>query len=146
MIQYRHGGIVTIVSAAMYHSFPGISSYCASKFSLGAIHESLRIELALDCIYTLYVNPGAFQSRYWENMDRGHRLGKFSYDIKRTDRHPKYVSDSIFKAITFGHTSLDLSGLTDKLGKYLHFFFPSVFEKLLIKRNSILLSNRPTKY
>jgi len=143
MIEAKHGGVVNIVSAAMYHSFPGISSYCASKFALGAIHESLESELYLDPIQTLYVNPGGFQSRYWEHLDHGGRLKNYQHPKRSKDRPPEQVAEAIYCALESGKQSLDLSGSIDHVGEWLNFFMPGVFKSLLSKRNIELLKNRP---
>ena len=143
MIEAKHGGVVNIVSAAMYHSFPGISSYCASKFALGAIHESLESELYLDPIQTLYVNPGGFKSRYWEHLDHGGRLKEYQHPKRMKDRSADQVAESIYRALQSGKQSIDLSGPIDHVGEWLNFFVPGLFKSLLSKRNIKLLKNRP---
>ena len=143
MLKNNHGGVVSIVSAAMYHSFPGISSYCARKFALGAVHESLEAELFLDGIQTLYVNPGGFQSRYWDHLDQGDRLKGYKYPKRKKDRSAAEVAEKIFDSLESGKRSINLSGPIDHLGKWLHLFAPTLFKRLLAKRNLELLKNRP---
>jgi short-subunit dehydrogenase len=143
MLQQNKGYIVNIMSAAMYHSFPGISSYCSSKFAMGAIHESLEAELSQFSVNTLYVNPGGFKSRYWQNMDKGNRLGKYAHPVRKNDPQPREVAIAIFNAIEKKKTKINLSGWMDKVGEGLNFFIPDLFKRILAKRNQALLDNYP---
>lgn len=72
--------ILMISSIAGLVSQPVLAPYCASKFALEAISDSLRIELASQGIRTSLIEPGAVQSEIW-------RKGK--EEVERIDpNHP----------------------------------------------------------
>ncbi len=45
-------------------SMPGLSSYCATKFALEALSESLRVEVADERISVSVVNPGVTKTEF----------------------------------------------------------------------------------
>lgn len=143
MIHKRSGSIINIMSTAMYHSFPGISSYYASKFALRAFHESLQAEVAGLGIHTLYVEPHAFNSRYWENMDKGERLGDYTHPPHSSDPDPMPLAKKILKAIQNKKERLIFGGIKDKIGYHLKYWAPGLLNRLIVSRNRKLLSNHP---
>lgn len=145
MIDRRHGSIVNIMSTAMYQSFPGISSYYASKCALRAFHESLFVELSGLGIHTLYVEPPAFKSRYWINMDKGDRLGNFSHPPHSNDPEPVCLAGKILSAIQGGKKRVVFGGIKDKIGYHLKYWAPGLLNRLIVSRNENLLNNRPIK-
>lgn len=142
MLAAGYGYIVNIMSAAMYHSFPGISSYCSSKFAIGTIHESLKTELAGLPVNTLYVNPGGFQSNYWQHMDKKDRLGTYQHPKRKKDRDASEVAEGILNAIEQHKEAIDLSGWMDRVGYHLNYWLPSLVDRLLVRRNAALLAER----
>jgi short-subunit dehydrogenase len=42
MLRQKKGLIANVMSSVMYHSFPAVSSYTASKKALEAVHQSLK--------------------------------------------------------------------------------------------------------
>ncbi len=145
MMKKRRGYIVNIMSAAMHHAFPGISSYCASKVALGAIHESLQAELAGTPVKSLYVNPGSFRSGYFRNTRVDGRFNRYQYRSKAEHlrKDPRIVAEAIFNAMANGRESLDLSSYMDKIGHHLSYWAPRVLDWLLVSRNPQLLNDRP---
>lgn len=143
MIERRHGGIINIMSAAMYHSFPAMSSYCASKFALKAIHESLHTEVEGYNIQTLDVEPGGFKSRYWQNLDMGKRLKDYQYPPHARGRDVTEVAKIIIKALAKGKSKVRLGGYKDIIGEHLNYWAPRLVDRLLVWRNKQLLQNRP---
>ncbi|MBF0439226.1 MAG: SDR family NAD(P)-dependent oxidoreductase [Magnetococcales bacterium] len=145
MLYQKKGYLVNIMSAAMHHAFPGISSYCSSKVALGSIHESLQIELASTSVKTLYVNPGSFRSRYFQNTRVDGRFKNYRYQSKAEHlrKDPRIVAEAIFKAMSDGQNHMDLSSYMDRIGHHLNYWAPRVLDWLLVRRNTEILKDRP---
>jgi NAD(P)-dependent dehydrogenase (short-subunit alcohol dehydrogenase family) len=56
------GAIVQMSSVGGQTTAPGFSAYCATKFALEGLTETLRDEVAAFGIHTLIVEPGAFRT------------------------------------------------------------------------------------
>lgn len=66
LIRKGEGRIINIGSVSSFLAFPGASVYCASKFAVRAITDSLRVEMKLFDIPVVLVAPGAVESAIWE--------------------------------------------------------------------------------
>ncbi len=66
LLRKGKGRIINIGSSSSLMAFPGGSVYCASKFAVRAITDSLRLELKHFGISTIMVAPGAVESEIWE--------------------------------------------------------------------------------
>ncbi|MEO3751602.1 oxidoreductase [Streptomyces sp. B6B3] len=64
MRERKSGAVVQISSFGGQVAYPGFSAYCASKFALEGLSESLRQEVAPHGIKVLVVEPGAFRTRF----------------------------------------------------------------------------------
>jgi NAD(P)-dependent dehydrogenase (short-subunit alcohol dehydrogenase family) len=60
----RSGQIVNISSIAGFMGIPGVGLYCASKFAVTALSESLALELAPFGIRVMVVQPGGFRTNF----------------------------------------------------------------------------------
>ena len=60
--EQKRGHVVNISSVGGFASFPSFGPYCASKFALEAISESLAAEVAAHGIKVTVVEPGAFRT------------------------------------------------------------------------------------
>ena len=60
----RAGHIVNVSSIGGFVGMPGLGLYCASKFALEGLSESLRRELAPLGIHVTIVEPGALRTRW----------------------------------------------------------------------------------
>jgi len=143
MLCQKKGLIANVMSSIMYHSFPGVSSYCATKFALRAIHESLKLEMADRPVKTLLIRPGTFRSNYWKNTDTGTRLKDYILPTGESGNDPAYVADKIIRSIENNKDELDLSTFKDKIGYYLSYWCPGLLEKIIVSRNQKLLRNYP---
>lgn len=143
MMKQKKGIIANVMSSIMYHSFPGVSSYAASKKALGAIHESLKAELTGTPVKTLYIRPGSLQSSYWENTDVGDRIKGFIYPSGRGLRNPSYVAAKICKAIESGKEDFYLGTFKDRVGYHLSYWAPRLLDKIIVHKNRKLLAKRP---
>lgn len=66
MLRKGRGRIVNIGSISSLLAFPGASVYCASKFAVRAITDSLRVELKPFDMKVILVAPGAIESEIWD--------------------------------------------------------------------------------
>ena len=63
------GTLVAILSAAARRVFPGWSGYCASKWGLLGLVETLRVELAGTGVRVLALTPGATETPLWNGIE-----------------------------------------------------------------------------
>ncbi len=66
MLRKSKGRIINIGSTSSLLAFPGASVYCASKFAVRAITDSLRVELKPFDMKVILVAPGAIESEIWK--------------------------------------------------------------------------------
>ena len=67
--------IVNIDSVLAHRAVPGSSEYCASKFALRGLSDSLRAELAPRGIDILSVSPARTDTEFFEKVDNPHLTG-----------------------------------------------------------------------
>ncbi len=145
MINHNKGVIANVMSSIMYHAFPGVSSYCASKCALGAIHESLKTELSGTNVKTLRIRPGSFKSNYWENTDVDGRISDFKLPAGNGLRDPSFVATKICEAIERGDSEINLSTLKDKIGYHLSYWAPGTLDKIIADKNRNFVKKYPDK-
>jgi NAD(P)-dependent dehydrogenase (short-subunit alcohol dehydrogenase family) len=93
MRERRHGKIINISSIGGRLATPGLSAYCASKFALEGLSESLRHELREYDVFVTLIEPGTFKT---EIFDRNRRLAARSLD----PASPYYVrSQTMIKVV-----------------------------------------------
>jgi len=144
MLERRKGKIINIINSAMFHSFPGTSSYCSSKAALGALHESLKAELSGLAVKTLYVNPGVFKSNYVKNIKTENRLKDFTYnECSNGHRSASEVADAIFDAVETGKEEINLNSLMGRIGDHLAYWAPGILDKIVVHQNRELIEKRP---
>jgi short-subunit dehydrogenase len=145
MIDQNKGVIANVMSSIMYHAFPGVSSYCASKCALGAIHESLKSELSGTNVKTLRIRPGSFKSNYWVNTDVDERIRDFKLPSSDDKRDPSFVAAKICEAIEKGDSEINLSTLKDKIGYHLSYWAPGALDRIIVDKNRNLVDKYPGK-
>ena len=62
MVDRRHGHVVNVASVAGKVGIPGTSVYCATKFGVVGLTESVRLELRNRGVHFSYVMPGFVQT------------------------------------------------------------------------------------
>jgi NAD(P)-dependent dehydrogenase (short-subunit alcohol dehydrogenase family) len=67
MRRQRSGHVINISSIGGYASSPGWGVYCATKFAVEALTESLAIELAPLGIHATVVEPGYFRTNFLDD-------------------------------------------------------------------------------
>jgi NAD(P)-dependent dehydrogenase (short-subunit alcohol dehydrogenase family) len=79
------GAIVQMSSMGGQVTFPGYGAYCAAKFSLEAMSESLAAEVAPFGIRVLIVEPGAFRTAFGgARMQRSRDIGVYAGTVGPT--------------------------------------------------------------
>lgn len=64
MRRRRSGTIVNLTSIGGLEGFPAVGFYCATKYALEGLSDSLRIETAPLGIHVMTVEPGAFRTEW----------------------------------------------------------------------------------
>jgi 3-oxoacyl-[acyl-carrier protein] reductase len=94
MIQNRSGVIINVSSGAGNTGFPELSAYCASKFGMIGLTESLAWEVGNYSIRVMAICPGEVDTKMQEDFDPGYY---------RTNKHkmlkPKTVAEKILEMI-----------------------------------------------
>jgi NAD(P)-dependent dehydrogenase (short-subunit alcohol dehydrogenase family) len=90
LLRRGHGRIVNVSSAAGLNAPPGLSPYAASKFALGALADSLRVELAPFGIPVAQIFPGLTDTPF---VDKG-----VEYAAAKLDELRLRVSPELFSA------------------------------------------------
>ncbi len=79
------GQIVVTSSVLGTKSVPGMGAYCASKYAVQGLIGSLRQELAGSGVKAATVNPGAVNTPWWTEKDRGAKDAKPDIDFLEPD-------------------------------------------------------------
>ena len=69
MIKNRYGVIINVSSGAGKTGFPDISAYCASKFGMVGLTESLAWEVEKYNIKVMAICPGEVNTKMQEDVD-----------------------------------------------------------------------------
>jgi NAD(P)-dependent dehydrogenase (short-subunit alcohol dehydrogenase family) len=106
MISAANGGhIVNIASMAGFCQAPGMSAYCATKFGVIGLSESIRIELAVHRIGVTVICPGVINTaivrtgRNYGAMATDERREEGVRAFERRNYGPERVAQGILKAI-----------------------------------------------
>lgn len=84
----RFGAIVQMTSMGGQVTAPGFGAYCAAKFALEAISESLAAEVEPLGIRVLIVEPGAFRTEFGgARMHRSAEIGDYAETVGPTRQY-----------------------------------------------------------
>jgi NAD(P)-dependent dehydrogenase (short-subunit alcohol dehydrogenase family) len=104
LLREEEGHIVNVSSMFGFIGFPGQISYCASKFAVRGLSESLHAELAGTRVGVTSVHPGAIRTnivagaRMAHEEERQRALDLFA----RRGRPPEYAAERIVRGIERG--------------------------------------------
>ncbi len=95
--------VVNVVSILGHRGIPRMSEYCASKFALQGLSQSLRVELAREGIDLLVVSPGTTQTEFYEHVVDGRGEAPWSSGYSVT---PAEVARATIKAMRRGRREI----------------------------------------
>jgi 3-oxoacyl-[acyl-carrier protein] reductase len=99
MIERNSGAIVNVNSGAGKAGFSNLSSYCASKFGLAGLAESLKLEVAAYNVRVMTIFLGRVATKMWQDYD---------YDYYEENKNkmlsPQKVAAKIAEMIFDAHT------------------------------------------
>ena len=94
MIQNRSGVIINMSSGAGKTGFPELAAYCASKFGMIGLTESLAWEVGNYGIRVMAISPGEVDTKMQEDVDPG-----YYRNTKHKMLKPKTVAEKILEMI-----------------------------------------------
>ncbi|HEX7141618.1 MAG TPA: SDR family oxidoreductase [Nitrososphaeraceae archaeon] len=96
MIENKSGGIIINVSSgAGKFGFPNLSAYCASKFGIIGLTESVAKEVADKYVKVMSICPGGVDTKMIEDMvDNGYNLS--NRNLMKPEEVAKKIYDMIF--------------------------------------------------
>ncbi|MFN7135693.1 MAG: SDR family oxidoreductase, partial [Myxococcales bacterium] len=124
------GQIVNVSSVLGHRALPGMGGYCASKFALNALTESMRAELAKDHIDVILVSPGLTATEF--------RQSAMTAAGKRESRAPSkpMTADEVAKAMVKASRRRQREVILTLSGRAMveiNRFAPSLFDKVALK-------------
>lgn len=123
----RGGRIINISSVVGKRAIPKVGGYCASKFALNALSDSLRVELAERGVTVTSVYPGTTRTAFKDNSRR-------TKDEKRGWRpkgvSPEKVAEKIVRAAEKGSRDVYVT-LPDRLLILGHTLVPGLIDRAL---------------
>jgi len=129
----RFGAAIVMVSSFVgRRAMPGFSAYCASKFALEGLSESLRIELADYRISVSVINPGVTETDFGKNAI-GKRPDKFLVPRKRMGAET--VARAILRAVEHPRRNQFLT-TAGKFGAAVDWLSPGLLDVILRRRFS----------
>ena len=123
----HHPMVVNIGSILGHRALPFRAEYCASKFALRGLSESLRAEFAAQGIDVLLVSPGTTQTEFFERaIDAKPRRSK------RRGAAAEVVARRTVKAIRQGRHEI-VVGAPGKLLVWTNRLFPLGWDSILAR-------------
>lgn len=94
MIENKSGIIINVSSGAGKYGFPNLSAYCASKFGVIGLTESIGKEVADNNVKVMAICPGGVDTKMIDDIvDNGYNLSN------RNLMKPKEVANKIYDMI-----------------------------------------------
>jgi len=96
MIKDRSGVIINVSSGAGKTGFPDISAYCASKFGMIGLTESVSWEVANYNIRVMAICPGEVDTQMQQNVDPTY-YKKNKHNMLQPKDVAEKIAEMIFK-------------------------------------------------
>ncbi len=125
------GQIINVSSGVGKRALPGFSSYCATKFALNGLTESLRLELAPWNIDVISISPGRVSSEFHKNVEF---YGRWKREIPEMNmRTPEKIAKFILSASKKRKREAAVFG-PGLVGYHLNYWAPRLVDRLLAKK------------
>jgi len=99
MIAQRSGHIFNVSSVIGKRGTPFNGAYCATKFAVCGLTDSLRVEMIPHNVKVTCVCPGLTDTDFFDKVEGGSRRKKTSFASLRTMQPPAHVARKIVAAI-----------------------------------------------
>jgi NAD(P)-dependent dehydrogenase (short-subunit alcohol dehydrogenase family) len=141
----RRGLVIVTSSIAGFAPLLGRTGYCASKYALHGLFETLRCELAPRGVDVLIVCPG-FTATGIERAALGADGAPAAHPQSRVggQASPEQVADAIVRAATRGRRLLVLSA-TGRISRALVRLWPRAYERMMTRALAVELAPREGK-
>lgn len=126
MLRRGSGQIVNIASIAGKLGTPKSTGYAASKHAMLGFTNALRQEMRGTGIIVSAVNPGPFESPFFETADPG---GTYVSSVQSFMMKPDRVANAVVRAIDKRKAEIDLPGWA-ALGVKLYHLFPRLSDRI----------------
>jgi NADP-dependent 3-hydroxy acid dehydrogenase YdfG len=100
MVERKSGQIINIGSTAGKEVYPKGNVYCASKYAVDAITQSMRLDLNGQGIRIVAINPGMVETEFSEVRFKGDAKKARSVYQKFTPLRPEDIADIIWFTVT----------------------------------------------
>mmetsp|Transcript_28139 Transcript_28139/g.40289 ORF Transcript_28139/g.40289 Transcript_28139/m.40289 type:complete len:364 (-) Transcript_28139:374-1465(-) len=137
MIQKQEGKIIWISSVQGKVGIPNRTSYAASKFAVQGYCDSLRSELSSSGVSVHVVSPGYIRT----SLSKNAMMGTLGQTYQKMDEataqgaDPSQVAFTVLNSIAKGKTDLIVAATASaRIAIWLRFVFPSLLERILLKR------------
>jgi short-subunit dehydrogenase len=128
-LQSGHRPMVVNISSILGHrGIPLCAEYCASKFALQGLSESLRAELSTIGIDVLVVSPGTTQTEFF---GRAIDAAQTPWSNRR-GASPEWVARRIVAAIRAGRHEIVI-GLSESLLLWMNRLFPRIVDSVMAR-------------
>ena len=97
----KHGTIVNVSSVAGRKSFPSHAAYCATKFGVHALSETVREEVADHNVRVVVIAPGAVETELLSHTTSD--AIKANYENWKTDMGGVLCAEDIANAISYAY-------------------------------------------
>jgi NADP-dependent 3-hydroxy acid dehydrogenase YdfG len=140
-LQRNSGTIVNVGSFGGKIPLPGMTAYCASKYAVTGLTESLRLELAKTNIQVCAVHPGVINSDF---LDRAQFRGQDEAEIENRRQQmtqmlqssmvsqPEDIAKAIWEAVSQKQTDIVVGPAVVATEAYR--LFPGLVELIMAKR------------
>ncbi len=131
MKQKGDAQIINVSSGVGRRALPGVSPYCATKFALCGLTESLRLEVKRYGIDVLVIFPGRVESKFHERIES---YGKLNRKLPPIPMKPaEEVGAFIVRASRNRKREATVFG-PGMIGYHLNYWAPKLVDRLLARR------------
>lgn len=134
MMAQQSGQIISVASVAGIVATPKRSSYAAAKAAVIAFMDSLRAEVHEYGIQVGVICPGYVQTNISINAMMGDGSPQGTMDrTTASGLSPEDFARRMLRAIERRRDQVNIAGAKEKLGVFLHRFFPSLLRRMIRK-------------